>query len=212
MSSEPAARSPRPPARKSRNRGRRAVAARGEGTRLRDEIIEASLALLEELDDPWQLSLRAVARKVGIATTSIYLHFESLESLLVAVKATLWERFGERMGAAATSVGTTPRDRVIGLGRAYLALAEEHPAAFRMLFSTPWHLDRNFSDEGQFALLTDAVGDVASSPEDALLRAVQLWCGIHGLVVLRQTMTRFPWPEVDAQLESLAQAWSTPAE
>ncbi|WP_446666463.1 TetR/AcrR family transcriptional regulator [Flexivirga sp. B27] len=194
---------------------RRAVAPRGEGTKLRDEILTATVTLVEELDDPWQLSLRAVARHVGIATTSIYLHFESLEDLLFAAKHQMWQAFGAQMVAAAQESGGTPYDKVLAFGRAYITFAREHPGAFRTLFTTAWKLPvddgMTFAGEAQFGLLAEVLRDVAGSPEEAHLRAVQLWCGIHGLVVLRQPMSLFPWPEVDAQLESLARAWTSPA-
>jgi AcrR family transcriptional regulator len=47
--------------------------------------VEAATRLLTELGDVHRLSLRAVAREVGIATTSIYLHFYDMEELAGAV-------------------------------------------------------------------------------------------------------------------------------
>ncbi|MFC6704779.1 TetR/AcrR family transcriptional regulator [Flexivirga alba] len=195
--------------------GRRAVAPRGEGTRLREEILDATIALVEELDDPWQLSLRAVARKVGITATSIYLHFESLEALLLAAKHRMWQQFGEDMVAAAEASDGTPYEKVLAFGRAYVTYANEHPGAFRTLFTKAWKLPvddgMTFAGEAQFALLAQVLHSVSGSAEEAHLRAVQLWCGIHGLVVLRQPMSQFPWPDVDEQLVSLARAWTTPS-
>lgn len=199
----------------TKQRRRRTVAPRGEGTRLREEILDATVALVEELEDPWQLSLRAVARKVGITATSIYLHFDSLETLLLAAKHQMWQRFGEQMLAAAELSDGAPYDKVLAFGRAYVDFAREHPGAFRTLFTKAWKLPvddgMTFAGEAQFDLLACVLRQVAASDEDAHLRAVQLWCGIHGLVVLRQPMSQFPWPDVDEQLQSLARAWTTPA-
>lgn len=193
---------------------RRTVAARGDGSLLRDEILEATIALVEELDDPWKLSLRAVARKVGVTATSIYLHFDSLEALLMAMKMQLWQRFGDAMIAGAESSGSSPYDRVLGFGRAYVTFAHDHPGAFRTLFAKTWNLPlpdgQSFIGAAQFDLIVDAVAEVSATPQEAHLRATQLWCGIHGLVVLRQPMSHFPWPDLDEQLESLARVWATP--
>lgn len=192
---------------------RRAVAPRGEGNRLRAEILEATITLVEELDDPWQLSLRAVARKVGITATSVYLHFESLDALLLAAKHQMWQQFGDQMLAAAEASGGTAYDKVLAFGRAYVTFAHEHPGAFRTLFTKAWKLPvddgMTFAGAAQFELIVDAVAEVSATPEEAHLRATQLWCGIHGLVVLRQPMSQFPWPDLDAQLESLARAWTS---
>jgi len=192
---------------------RRTVAARGDGTRLRDEIIDAAIALVEEIEDPWQLSLRAVARRVGVAATSIYLHFDSLDALLMVVKRTLWERFGQRM-LDAVATDASPYERVLGFGRAYVAFAQEYPGAFRTLFSKTWNLPlvdgESFVGAAQFGVVVDALAEVASTREEARMRATQLWCGIHGLVVLRHPMSHFPWPEIDEQLAVLARVWTAP--
>src|SRR5215468_10258242 len=57
---------------------------RGQGERLRDDIIEAASRLLADPAAP-PLTLRAVAREVGVAATSVYLHFDDIESLFLAV-------------------------------------------------------------------------------------------------------------------------------
>lgn len=195
---------------------RRTVSARGEGARLREEILVAAIQLTEELDDPWKLSLRAVARRVGITPTSIYLHFESIDALLMAVKQKLWQEFGAAMIASARESGPSPYEQVLGFARAYVAFARERPGAFRQLFTKTWNLplvdDKSFVGEAQFDLLVEALVAVSATREEARLRATQLWCGIHGLVVLRQPMSHFPWPDVDAQLELLTRAWTTPVQ
>ncbi|NUP68868.1 MAG: TetR family transcriptional regulator, partial [Nonomuraea sp.] len=57
---------------------------RGQGERLRRDIIEATLRMLNELGDDEALSLRAVAREVGVAATSIYIHFADRDGLVFA--------------------------------------------------------------------------------------------------------------------------------
>lgn len=63
----------------TRNRNRR-----GQGELLRREIIDAALQMLNELGDDEALSLRAVAREVGIAATSVYIHFSDRDELVFA--------------------------------------------------------------------------------------------------------------------------------
>ena len=64
---------------------------RGQGERLRDDIIEAASRLLADPAAP-PLTLRAVAREAGVAATSVYLHFDDIEELVLAVAD---RRFGE---------------------------------------------------------------------------------------------------------------------
>ena len=50
-------------------------ARRGEGERLREEILVAARELLAETNDADAVSVRAVAERVGVSTPSIYLHY-----------------------------------------------------------------------------------------------------------------------------------------
>ena len=62
--------------------------ARGEGERLRQELIRAASQLLESLPGEESLSLRAVARQAGVSAPSVYLHFADKGELVGAVLAT----------------------------------------------------------------------------------------------------------------------------
>src|SRR5258708_12943097 len=64
--------------------GTRGRNPRGQGERLREDIVVAALRLLDELGDDQALSLRAVAREVGIAATSVYIHFADRDALVLA--------------------------------------------------------------------------------------------------------------------------------
>ncbi|CAM5674976.1 TetR family transcriptional regulator OS=Streptomyces antimycoticus OX=68175 GN=SANT12839_040660 PE=4 SV=1 [Streptomyces antimycoticus] len=63
----------------------RARNRRGEGSRLREDIISAAAALLDETGDEHAITLRSVARKVGIAAPSIYPHFPDQPAIMLAV-------------------------------------------------------------------------------------------------------------------------------
>src|SRR3954469_20078829 len=64
--------------------GRRKQNTRGQGDLLREEILTAGVRMLDELGDDQALSMRAVARAVGVAATSVYLHFPDRDALVVA--------------------------------------------------------------------------------------------------------------------------------
>src|SRR5579872_2658904 len=83
---------------------------RGQGERLRDDIIEAASRLMADPASP-PPTLRAVAREVGVAATSVYLHFDDIASLVLAVSA---RRFGElvQLQDEATGGGKSARERV----------------------------------------------------------------------------------------------------
>src|SRR3954452_14772283 len=113
--------------------GRRARNPQGQGGRLRAELIEAAGRLLALTGDVDGLSLRAVAREVGIATPSIYLHFPDKRSLVQAVLASRFTELEQTIRAAvATEAGAAEQLRAGCL--AYCQFAIEHPNAYRVLF------------------------------------------------------------------------------
>lgn len=54
---------------------------RGQGTRLRAEILAGATQLLEDSGSEEAVTLRAIARQIGISAPSIYSHFPDREAL-----------------------------------------------------------------------------------------------------------------------------------
>ncbi|MFJ2832829.1 TetR/AcrR family transcriptional regulator [Streptomyces sp. NPDC087263] len=107
----------------------------GEGGKLREEILRAAERLLGEAGREDALSLRAVAREVGIAPPSIYLHFKDRAELV----ATLMEKAYGEFIAELRAVGERhPADDPEGALRAmvlwYGRFALENPARYRLMF------------------------------------------------------------------------------
>jgi len=65
--------------------GRRRRAPRGQGRKLREEILAAAERLLRETGDQEAVSIRAVADAVGVTPPSIYLHFADKTDLIFAI-------------------------------------------------------------------------------------------------------------------------------
>src|SRR5579864_3535088 len=77
--------------------------ARGEGARLRQDILDSASALLAESGDPAQISIRGVARKIGITPMSVYLHFPDVDSLILAVADEFFTELNTVQEAAASN-------------------------------------------------------------------------------------------------------------
>src|SRR5262245_60224343 len=116
----------------------RAPNRRGEGDLLREQLIEAASRLLAApvVEEP--LSLRAVAREVGVVPQSVYLHFADKTGLVGAV---IERRFGELTRATQAA-----EERVTGRGSAgrklrarcleYCRFGLEAPGPYALLFET----------------------------------------------------------------------------
>lgn len=125
---------------------RRTQNYRGRGDRLRSEILDAALRLLDAMPGS-DLSLRAVARQAGITAPSIYPHFASREDLLAEVIKLSWQGLAndmERAGRRAAS--KSPRQALIAEVRAYIRYATASPMRYATLFG----LQNRFAASEQF--------------------------------------------------------------
>jgi AcrR family transcriptional regulator len=176
---------------------------RGQGERLRDDIIEAASRLLADPAAP-PLTLRAVAREVGVAATSVYLHFADIDSLILAVAA---RGFGEldRLQDEARETSPDPRQQVRAGCLAYCEFGLTHPGHYQVMFAKPLPIPAN-APPGQFpgiASFRKLIGVVAAAigaqpaDERAFFTAQLIWQQLHGLVSLRISRPRFPWPPLD---------------
>ncbi|WP_063036484.1 TetR/AcrR family transcriptional regulator [Nocardia pseudovaccinii] len=185
----------------ARNRNRR-----GEGGRLRAELVAAASRLLETLDGQESLSLRAVARAAGIAPQSVYLHFADRQELLTAVYEVRFAELRAALSVASSADGTT---RLTEICRAYCEYGLRNPGHYRVLFGTAgtpgWEpADARMPGLPLFRLLAETAESCGSA--DPTATATCLWAAMHGLITLRQDRPSFPWLDLDILLDTLVSA------
>ncbi len=176
---------------------------RGQGERLRDDIIEAAGRLLADPTSP-PLTLRAVAREVGVAATSVYLHFDDVESLILAVAE---RRFGElvKLQDEARDVGATACERVRAGCIAYCQFGITYQGHYQVMFARPLPMPESMPPEQfpgypAFQQLIDAVSECIgreSQDPESFRTAMLIWQQLHGTVSLRISRPRFPWPPLE---------------
>ncbi len=182
-----------PPARR-RNR-------RGEGDRLREEIITAASQMIGEASDDSALTLRGVARRIGIAAPSIYRHFTDVDELKMAVVQRSFAEFARTRDAASRD-GDDPAARLLARCRAYTRFALANPGPYRYLFSQHGPTgDPARPPVGlpTFHALAESISrcqqaGLARADDDPQWLAAQVWAALHGLVLLRLNAPGFPWP------------------
>jgi AcrR family transcriptional regulator len=206
-----------PPAPGPRERNRR-----GEGARLRTDIVAAAAELLDEAGTDQAVTLRAVARRIGISAPSIYAHFPERQAILLAVVQGAFAELTETLRAAAGSGGTDATARLRAVCTAYLDFAATRPQRYRVMFGGVWNAAEapdtttvtaaEVTQLGQDALaviitsLDACVAAGRSTSDDTAADAVALWLGLHGLAHQRAVITGFPWPADIAErlIDSLA--------
>jgi AcrR family transcriptional regulator len=193
---------------------RRRRARRGEGDKLRDQIIEAVERLLIETGDERAVTIRAVADAVGVTPPSVYLHFADKDEMLFAVCERNFAEL-DRVTQEAAAGSKDPLESLALRGRAYIRFGVEHPEQYRILFMgkpsrTPEAFDlERLGDAAAFGHLLEHVTACVESgliQGDPLQVSMVLWSGVHGLTSLLISKPEFPWPEVDAIADQLCRA------
>jgi AcrR family transcriptional regulator len=184
---------------------RRRPNARGHGEQLRAEIVTAAVRMLDELGDDEALSLRAVAREVSIAATSVYLHFPDRDALVLAAMRRCHE---ELVGAGDEAAGAAP-DPAAALRARILAQAEwarEHPGLYKVLHESKVHrrLGMPFK-EVMVARTVEAVRrcmEAGLAPEDdPATVAIDLRTAVNGMLAQRINEPDLPWPPAVEQVD-----------
>lgn len=134
-----------------------------------------------------QLSLREVARKLGVSHQAPYRHYPSRDHLLAEVMRRCFESFAHALDARERS--EEPMADLESLGRQYLRYASANPLEYRLMFGTPWPEPAEHPD-----LVRDAVhafdvlrgvlrrlyGDSAAMRAQVDLHAMFVWSTMHG--------------------------------
>jgi AcrR family transcriptional regulator len=177
---------------------------------LRRTLLDGALAIVEK-SGLGALSLRELARRVGVSHAAPYRHFPSREALLVELAI---EGFvgleAEMLKDAALAAGAA--DRFAAIGLAYVRYAVAHPGHFRVMFSSELHDDAApaLTAAGKPAL-SALVEAVAAGQADGLIGAgdpralaVPAWSMVHGLAML--IIDRQLTPLVDGAV--VAETWA----
>lgn len=178
---------------------------RGEGEKLRDEIIAAASRLLAERPGE-ALSLRAVAREVGVAAPSVYPHFGDLRTLMWAVLDRRFAELAEVTARAAARSGD-PRARLRAWCLAYCRFGLANAGHYRALFDS-WQAERvdvplpQLPGYGLYLGLLATLRPCLRPSDNADDVAVLVWAGLHGLVSLRMSKPSFPWRPIEELVDA----------
>ena len=156
---------------------------------LRQALIDGAVELINQ-GDVQSLSLRALARQVGVSYAAPYHHFADKVELLAEVATQGFERLGADMAKAQNSSGSSPEEVLLAEGRAYVFFAASHPAHYRVMFSikrTDKHPRVIAAADACFERLVEdtlnVLGETASR-DDASNLANVIWAAVHGAATL----------------------------
>jgi AcrR family transcriptional regulator len=189
---------------------------RGQGERLREDIVAAASAMLADPAAP-PLTLRAVARAVGVAATSVYLHFDDVEALVLEVAR---RGFTELRAAqeAAMDAAAGPCDRLHAAALAYCEWGLANTGHYQWMFSNPLRISASTWNElpghPMFEAMVASVAECLGRPSDdpeARRTARLLWNLLHGTVSLQIARPFLPWPPIAETVDEAISRITTPA-
>lgn len=139
------------------------------------------------------LSLREVARHLGVSHQAPYRHYPSRDHLLAEVMRRCFESFARSLDARGRH--DDPAADLESLGRQYLQYAADHPLEYRLMFGTPWpagaeHPALAADAVHAFDVLRDALRRIHGTGREAAatvdLDALFIWSCVHGLAGILQ--------------------------
>jgi AcrR family transcriptional regulator len=154
---------------------------------LRDACIVAAQEVIAERGIE-NLSLRDVARKLGVSHQAPYKHYPSRDHLLAEVMRRCFRGFAAYLDARHRF--EDPEQDLESLGLQYLAYAQRHPLEYRLMFSTTWPesadrpelvRDATHAFDVLLGVLRRIHGDSASMRKKVELDALYIWSTVHGL-------------------------------
>lgn len=187
---------------------------RGEGARLRDEILDAATLLLEKTGSEDAISLRAIARQAGIAPPSVTRHFADVTDIIDALVANETGVLHQAL-LQAFAASSDPLTRLRNMVAAYVDYGLAHPARYRILvgrrFLDRWETEGiDMAETGpvltaSVALVAEAIQACidtgATAGTDAYFDTIMLWFAIHGLITVTGAITSVEWPAMDQLVE-----------
>ena len=135
-----------------------------------------------------ELSLRELAREIGVSHAAPRRHFAGKQALLDALAQDGFERLGREMAAALEQAGPAFPDRLGAIARTYVRFATEHGALLDLMYAGKHRpgadelreaADRAFA--GPLALVAEgqAAGEVVAGDCEEL--GLVAWAVFHGL-------------------------------
>jgi AcrR family transcriptional regulator len=160
---------------------------------LRAELLEAAIRKLESVTAE-QLSLRALARSIGVSQTAPYRHFSDKDALLAAMATRGYRELLRELRAALEAADDSAAEQLRALASAYVSYAARHESLFKLMFGPlvqPGEDQPELREVSRETLtlvqqiLQRGMQRGEFRQQDVLYLANAAWAGIHGVATLR---------------------------
>lgn len=148
---------------------------------LRRQLLDEARRQLESVG-PEGVSMREIARAIGVSHNAPYRHFPNSETFLAGLAEI---GFGELRDALLAAKSGADDLQIERLGRAYIDFARGNPALYRLMFGSFVQMERQptlkMASSAAFRVLEESF---ERPPPQAKAAAFAAWSLTHGLVEL----------------------------
>lgn len=164
---------------------------------LRHALVEAGIELLKD-GGLEALTLRKCAARAGVSHAAPAHHFDGIDGLRVAIAEEGFVRFRQRMLDFAEAGPQTPRGRLHGICKGYLAFAREDPALYDLIFSfratSRLIKEVELTADPAYQVLRETCAPLVPPGTDPVVIETQVWSLVHGFALLIMTGRFGPGP------------------
>jgi AcrR family transcriptional regulator len=160
---------------------------------LRNELLDTAEAHLAQAGVE-ELSLRALARAVGVSQTAPYRHFNDKAELLAALATRGYQKLLAELETAGNRAGANPIEQMHAFAHGYVNYAVANPDLFKLMFGPTLQPAESYPELYQAsrdtyelvrAIMRRGIEQNIFRDEDDHYMANAGWSGIHGLAILK---------------------------
>jgi AcrR family transcriptional regulator len=160
---------------------------------LREALLDTAIEQLHE-GGVENLSLRALARAVGVSQAAPYRHFEDKSELLAAMATNGYRNLLHALRETGDAAGDCPREQLFAFAYAYVDYAANNPQLFKLMFGpavqpTSKYPELRKASRDTLQLVQDIIQrgldrDIFRDVEGVAYMANVAWASIYGLSTL----------------------------
>lgn len=159
---------------------------------LENALIQAGVEILSK-DGIEGLSLRKVAKRVGVSYAAPYAHFKDRQALIAAISTEGFKQLYAALDAAASAYADDAKQQLVEAALAYAQFAVNNTDIFKTMFSGVLEKEKDYPSFVEISHNTfQRVVEIVRACQDAgvlpaappELMAVSVWGQVHGVVSL----------------------------
>ncbi len=163
---------------------------------VKKSLIDAAMKLIDS-NEVELLSLRNLAKEVGVTPSAVYNHFPNKIALMLAIKIRLYDEFNKFFESRYNHTNDPEQD-LLKVCMVYYYFSQDYPSRFQFLFSyifpmewsTPKMVELSCRTLVRIRNLIPEIYDkykVPVSDEKVVNTSLLVWAQLHGLVALKKS-------------------------